>query len=204
MSRSERRAILLLVGLGVTGHALRWLVTRPTDAPGEVHLLGTGPASSPRAHRDSAASGGRPLGPGERVDVDRAGIQELTRLPRLGPGLAKTIVADRQAHGAFGSLEGLDRVPGVGPGLLKAVELHVRFSGTPVVGRDPGGGGPLDLNAADSSALERLPGIGPALAGRIVRDRERRGPFASTDSLLRVPGVGPATLARLRDHVATP
>lgn len=204
MSRSERRAILLLVGLAVTGHALRWLVTRPGDAPGEVHLLGIGPASSPRAHRDSAASVGRPLAPGERVDVDRASVQELIRLPRVGPGLAKTIVADRQAHGPFGGLNGLDRVPGVGPGLLKAVEQHVRFTGVSVAGRDQGGAAPLDLNTADSSALERLPGIGPALAGRIVRYREQRGPFTSTDSLVRVPGVGPATLARLRDRVATP
>ena len=138
------------------------------------------------------------------MDVDRASVQELARLPRLGLGLAKTIVADRTAHGPFRDLEGLDRVPGIGPGLLKAVEQHVRFTGAAAVGRGPGGDAPLNLNTADSSALERLPGIGPALAGRIVRDRERRGPFTCPDSLIRVPGVGPATLARFRDRVATP
>ena len=58
----------------------------------------------------------RPLAPGELVDADLASPAELARLPRVGLALAKVLVADRQAKGPFGSLEGLDRVPGIGPG----------------------------------------------------------------------------------------
>lgn len=57
---------------------------------------------------------------------------------------------------------------------------------------------PLDLNTAGRADFELLPRIGPALAGRIVEDRERAGSFASVDDLVRVRGIGPRTLDRLR------
>ncbi|GAC1543578.1 MAG: hypothetical protein NVS3B16_10110 [Vulcanimicrobiaceae bacterium] len=47
----------------------------------------------------------------------------------------------------------------------------------------------VDLNRADASELESLPGIGAALAGRIVAVREASGPFASADDLLDVGGM---------------
>ncbi len=52
----------------------------------------------------------------------------------------------------------------------------------------------IDPNQADEESLERLPGVGPALARRIVAGR----PYAAAEDLLRVPGVGPALLARMR------
>jgi competence ComEA-like helix-hairpin-helix protein len=62
--------------------------------------------------------------------------------------------------------------------------------------------GPLDLNRATPGDLQRLPGIGPALAADIVRVRERRGPFTAPDDLLAVPGMGPRRLERIRDLVS--
>jgi competence protein ComEA len=47
----------------------------------------------------------------------------------------------------------------------------------------------VDLNVADENELETLPGIGPALAGRIVEFRETNGPFSSLDDLLDVGGM---------------
>src|SRR3989338_5384858 len=44
----------------------------------------------------------------------------------------------------------------------------------------------VDVNTADVAELERLPGIGPALAQRIVEERSRRGAFASPEELQRV------------------
>jgi len=69
--------------------------------------------------------------PGERIDVDRADVSEITRLPRIGPGLAQRIVAWRTEHGPFGSLARLDSVSGVGPKLLDAILPFVSFSGVP-------------------------------------------------------------------------
>ncbi|MBP7290775.1 MAG: helix-hairpin-helix domain-containing protein [Nannocystaceae bacterium] len=53
---------------------------------------------------------------------------------------------------------------------------------------------PVDVNTAGADELASLPGVGPAIAARIVAGR----PFVSVDALLRVRGIGPKTLARLR------
>jgi competence protein ComEA len=57
------------------------------------------------------------------------------------------------------------------------------------------------VDRADSAALEALPGVGPALARRIVADRATRGAFGSIDGLSRVAGIGPRLEARLRPLV---
>jgi competence ComEA-like helix-hairpin-helix protein len=63
--------------------------------------------------------------------------------------------------------------------------------------REPGNA-PLDINRAPREALMRLPGVGPALAARIVEARRDGGPFVHVDDLRRVRGVGPSRLERLR------
>jgi competence protein ComEA len=78
-----------------------------------------------------AAHLSKPLLPGEQIDLDRADVSEITRLPRVGPALAQRIVAWRTEHGPFGSLVRLDSVSGVGPALLKAIQPFVSFSGVP-------------------------------------------------------------------------
>jgi competence ComEA-like helix-hairpin-helix protein len=60
---------------------------------------------------------------------------------------------------------------------------------------------PVDLDTASPDQIEKLPGIGPALAKRIVADREANGPFGCLAALDRVKGIGPAMLARLDSAV---
>lgn len=56
----------------------------------------------------------------------------------------------------------------------------------------------IDINTALPSELQRLPGIGPALAERIVAYREAWGPFSTIEDIMEVSGIGPATFARMQ------
>lgn len=67
---------------------------------------------------------------------------------------------------------------------------------------DPPTRQPVDMDIATADEIEKLPGIGPALAKRIIKDRESNGPFGCLAALDRVKGVGPALLARI-DSLAT-
>jgi len=60
-------------------------------------------------------------------------------------------------------------------------------------------GGPVDINHASAEELDTVPGIGPALAQRIVAFRKANGPFARVEDLTRVPGIGPKTLESMRE-----
>jgi competence protein ComEA len=62
----------------------------------------------------------------------------------------------------------------------------------------------VDLNAATSSGLEELPGVGPVLAARIVAFREANGAFTAVEDLLDVPGIGEAKLAAMRGTISAP
>jgi competence protein ComEA len=64
------------------------------------------------------------------IDLDVATEAEIESLPRVGPVLARRIVADRVANGPFGSMAGFERVVGVGPGLAATLTARVTFSGT--------------------------------------------------------------------------
>jgi competence protein ComEA len=60
----------------------------------------------------------------------------------------------------------------------------------------------VDVDRATAEELQRLPGVGPRLAARIVADREANGPFASLSGLARVPRLGAATLRGLEPFVS--
>jgi competence protein ComEA len=58
----------------------------------------------------------------------------------------------------------------------------------------------VDVDRAAAVDLSRLPRVGPALAARIVADRDARGPFGSLSALDRVSGIGPSVLEAVRPH----
>lgn len=62
----------------------------------------------------------------------------------------------------------------------------------------------LDPNTAPETELARLPRVGPALARRIIEDRERNGPFRSAADLARVAGVGERLVELAAPHLSLP
>jgi competence protein ComEA len=59
----------------------------------------------------------------------------------------------------------------------------------------------IDMDIATSDEIETLRGIGPALAKRIVADRDSLGPFGSIDELTRVRGIGKRLAAKIAPQV---
>ena len=59
----------------------------------------------------------------------------------------------------------------------------------------------MNLNTATPAQLDTLPGIGPALAAAILRERERRGGFTDVGQLRDVRGIGEARFADLKPLV---
>lgn len=117
----------------------------------------------------------RVLTDGERLYVPRVGQQEVPEA--LGP------VAD-------GAAAGPTAAAAAGAG-----------SGGGSAGTGGEGSAVVDLNTADQTALETLPGIGPGLAGRIIAWRDEHGRFTAVEDLLDVSGIGDVRFAELRDRV---
>ncbi|MDP2479630.1 MAG: helix-hairpin-helix domain-containing protein [Candidatus Palauibacterales bacterium] len=172
-----------------------------------------------------------PLAPGERIDINRAPPEELERLPGVGPATARRIVRERERRGGFARPEDLSRVPGLGAKRVNRILPYLLDHSLPYFERPPEAdraarertkdgslqgsaprlGGPdgsgdsdrprLDLNVATEEQLRRLPGVGPAIARRIVRMRDREGPFKDVQKLRKVPGIGPARFDIIKDLV---
>ena len=59
----------------------------------------------------------------------------------------------------------------------------------------------VNINKADVTAFDSLPGIGPAKAAAIVAYRDEHGSFKSVDDLRKVKGIGPKLMEKIRDKV---
>jgi competence ComEA-like helix-hairpin-helix protein len=116
--------------------------------------------------------------------MDMAPVERL--LPRRAQPIVAVVVAASllasalwyvAAGGLSGGLVDHDRPPRIG----------VRFT--------------VDLNAAGPAELGQLPGVGPAIAQRIVDHRMAHGRFTSPEDLLDVVGIGAVMLERIRPHL---
>jgi competence protein ComEA len=87
-----------------------------------------------------------------------------------------------------------------GAGLPGAGGAGVGSSGQGLTGAGTVGG-PIDLNTADASALDSLPGVGPVLAQRILDWRAQHGRFSSVDELGEVTGIGDKLMAQIGPKV---
>jgi competence protein ComEA len=163
---------------------------RPGPAPG--------PASGPASELSPAAAEPTPRA---QLLVD---VEGTVRRPGVVMVPAGSRVRDALAA-AGGVVPG---APTVSVNLAEPVsdgeQVVVGGAGLPApgAGRAAGGsGGPVDLNTATEADLQRLPGIGPVLAGRVLDFRRTHGRFSSVEELREVPGIGPAKFAALRSRV---
>ena len=72
-----------------------------------------------RGSAAAAVAGAAAAGP---VSLSSASAEQLDTLPGIGPVTAEKIVAYRQQHGAFTSVDGLDAIPGIGPARIAELQ----------------------------------------------------------------------------------
>jgi competence protein ComEA len=211
---SQERTALIVIGLLLAaGLGVRLAAPDPEPPSWEAEgppARGVAPRAEVERELAEAARRALPLGEGELLDPNAADAVELARLPRVGPAVAARIVAHREENGPYRSRADLLAVRGIGPVLLEAISPYLALPEAPAVAAPAAparaapssGGGPVDVNRASAEELERIPGIGPALAARIVEERRSNGPFRSLEELTRVSGIGDRLVERMRGHVS--
>ncbi|WP_123704038.1 helix-hairpin-helix domain-containing protein [Curtobacterium sp. PhB130] len=188
----------------------------PADgAPGPGVPASGGPGPGPGGSASASSSAGAVVVVHVLGAVGRAGVVSLPAGSRVTDALSAAGEAADDADLARLNLARLvvdgERlyVPKVGETELPAALDAAGGGGAGgssagVPGAGSGAGAPsdlIDLNTADQTALETLPGIGPALAGRILAWRDEHGRFAAVEDLLDVAGIGDVRFAELQDRV---
>lgn len=144
----------------------------------------------------------------QEFEVHVGGAVRSPRVIRAKPGM---IVQDAVDAAGGATAEGDTDLLNLAAPLLPNSRVYVPFTGESDLsklgpyGPDSVGGAvvteQIDLNRATEAELDRLPGVGPVTAARIVARRTEIGGFRSVDQLLEVPGIGPKTLQNIRPYV---
>jgi competence protein ComEA len=172
---------------------LAWRVG-PPGAPGggQPQARPAGPVALPEVAPSTAPAGMVHVA----GEVRRPGVYPVAAGARVIEAIRRAGGPTRRAN-----MSGLNLAAALQDGQQVVVPARVApgaASTAPAPGQTTG---PLSLSSASAEDLERLDGIGPTLAGRIVEWRTAHGGFASVEQLLEVSGIGPTRLDNLRPHV---
>ncbi len=180
---AEKKALVFLAAVAITGAAVR--------ATGAAASAQTADAASREALRrqivavESAGASDRKKRNGVAgVPGQRASRARPSGHP-IPPLLAEAPPSSREQ---------------VDPRSIFAPPVVDRSSARTTKGRRPDAA-PVDMDIASAQEIERLPRIGPALAQRVVKDRDELGAFGSIEGLQRVRGIGPAMARTLAPYV---
>jgi competence protein ComEA len=115
-------AVLALGVLGTTGRSY-------LDSPNKADRRPTAEArpSAPAARYGSARSAVRGRPAYGSVSINTASQDELERLPRIGPAIARRIIEFRDKNGGFQAVEELEKVKGIGPKTMAQIRPYVKL-----------------------------------------------------------------------------
>ena len=204
MTDREKKSMTWAGALLLGAAVFRFLVVAPAPAESPLgdrpsiadSLLGAGDAAVEEKERRS-----RPFEPGETIDPNVAGDEELDRLPGVGPARALQIVQNREENGPFRTVEDLARVRGIGPASVERLRPFLRLDPAAIrslearVGR---GRATSAVAAADVVRREQT-SVSP---GRSARQGSAGGALvdinrATADELQAIPGIGPVIAERI-------
>lgn len=129
--------------------------------------------------------------------VKSPGIVELSADARIG----KAIEA---CGGALptADLENVNLAKPVSDGMHIRVPESVKSGGAePGMSKSAASGDIVNINTADAAGLNKLPGVGPATANRIIEYRNEHGMFESAEDIQKVRGIGPSKYEKMKDKI---
>ena len=134
------------------------------------------------------------------IDINTADIAGLSKLPGIGPGLARQIIDYRNQHGPFETLGQLQKVPGIGQKRIEAIKNKINIKDD-IPEEKTESSTKFNINTATTEQLSSIAGIGPKTAKLIITYREIHGPFNSLDELSNVPRIGKKTTEMLKEYL---
>ncbi len=126
----KRSAILLILLLLLVFSGVALCLRPPAAEAVSVRAARGGPDRT-LIGGDEGERAALELLPGERLDLNAATVEELQKLPGIGPALAQAIVDYRAGHGPFPNAEAVMDVPGIGPARYAAIAGSVTVEETP-------------------------------------------------------------------------
>lgn len=180
---------MALIGLAAAVGLAGAIVFRSHRAPGPVPVTPPAPAAQISVHVVG--------------EVTWPGLYDLPAGARLQDAITAahgpTLIADLRRVNLAAPLRDGDRVvvPRIVQPTYPFARAHSQAGPVPQPSEEGDAGPVVNVNTATAADLERLPGIGPVLARRIVEHREARGLFRRLDDLLEVQGIGPKLFRRL-------
>lgn len=194
-------AVLMLSVVVATIYGFRWLITDQPLTP-EPTIAVDHNDNDPLEPAETPAPVAEPT-PGDISIVHVAGAVHRPGIVELDTG-ARVVDAIEGAGGPTeaAQLDALNLAEIVSDGDYILVpdadaDSQVAAPGDSPAGPGSGGAATVNLNTADPTELETLPGVGPATAEQIIAHRDQHGPFTQLADLEAVSGIGPATRERL-------
>ena len=146
-----------------------------------------------------------------KLDLNKATLSQLIRLPGIGPSKAKAIIDYRKKIGGFTKPEQLIEVSGIGEKTFEKLKdrlfVEAKVDTVPKqLNREKQHykaeqDFPININTADLDSLQRLPGIGKVKAEAIIEYRESIGGFKTKEEIKKVRGIGEKTFEKIKDLI---
>lgn len=214
LDRKQQSVIILLVVVIIFGVGYRyaqWKERAAEEGKPALEAAGENKAKDLLVHVAGAVSkpGVYQLPQGARVidainKAGPAGDADLDSLQLAAPVPdGKTIYVPLKPAAA---VQAGSTTPGSAPGTpVASADGTGRNAFTPQTGAKAAGAatvtGLINVNTADQSQLDTLPGIGPSLAQRIIQYREANGPFRAVEDLKNVSGIGDKKFEDIKDRI---
>ena len=103
------------------------VITETSASSAGQQAAGSAPSLQPEQPEERPDS----LMEGEVIDINTADLHDLQRLPGIGEKRAQAIMAYREEHGPFQSVDELDNVEGIGEGILSGLREYARVTQEP-------------------------------------------------------------------------